>query len=135
MELCTIRWNTIKIKLSISLSLSLSLKHTHTYIYIYIYIGITRNYLLQVNLAANSALYFTSSSLLFFLFFPISKMNPNESNTESTPQAPASDTSPPEGQWSTGICGCFEDVTSCKGILYFFYLKKKNKNFIQKYIV
>ncbi|KAK4595191.1 hypothetical protein RGQ29_013572 [Quercus rubra] len=40
-------------------------------------------------------------------------MNPNGSNTESTPQAPASDTSPPEGQWSTGICGCFEDVTSC----------------------
>ncbi|XP_050273342.1 protein PLANT CADMIUM RESISTANCE 7-like [Quercus robur] len=40
-------------------------------------------------------------------------MNPNESKTESTPQAPASDTSPPEGQWSTGICGCFDDVTSC----------------------
>nr|POE69467.1 protein plant cadmium resistance 3 [Quercus suber] len=39
-------------------------------------------------------------------------MNPNKSDTKSTPQAPASYTSPPEGQWSTGICGCFEDVTN-----------------------
>ena len=85
---------------------------------------------LSLNEPTNSSLYFTSSSLLiFFFFFPISKMNPNMSNTKSTP---------PEGKWSTGICGCFEDVTNCKGILnplFFFFLIKKKKNFKQKYIV
>ncbi|GMY22190.1 protein PLANT CADMIUM RESISTANCE 7-like [Fagus crenata] len=33
----------------------------------------------------------------------------NNTNPESAPHAP----SPPLGQWTTGLCGCFEDPSSC----------------------
>uniref|UniRef100_A0A7N2R0T7 Uncharacterized protein n=1 Tax=Quercus lobata TaxID=97700 RepID=A0A7N2R0T7_QUELO len=41
-------------------------------------------------------------------YLSISKVCPSNKNSKPAPY-----TSPPEGKWSTGLCGCFEDLSTC----------------------